>query len=232
MKPVLVAFCGSDGSGKSSLVQAVREALSARHPRLATAVCKNSHVEARQLIDRWLGPPRRGTGEDWDATWIALGCALDYTRFVEERLLPLCRGAGAELLLLDRSRDCCLAYAAAVRPACTELVARMMEAVPAADLTFHLQVPAPLAWERVRARAGGPGPRESLAMAERLNACYRARFAGRADVVAVDNRGSIDRTASRIAGGISALLRRRGLLAAAPRMRQGSAPGGRARRRG
>lgn len=207
-RPKLVALCGVDGVGKTTLLRALEGVLPADRAR----VVGRGPAPCERLVERRF-PRRFGDHRDWIAgdfaRAVAVACAFDYVAHHEAAVAPLLAGGGGiELVLADRHAACFLAYALCADdpdPVALELLRR----VPEPDLILHVTLP-----EAVNRARSAPGrverdPFEHPDCQSRLKAAYGRVFASlRAPVVEVANDGPVGRTVEaalaaigRVAGG-------------------------------
>jgi thymidylate kinase len=204
-RPKLVALCGVDGVGKTTLLRALEGAL----PAGSTRIVGRGPAPCERLVERRF-PRRFGDHRDWIAgdfaRAVAVACAFDYVAFHETTVAPLLAGAGAgdgdgdgdgdgpDLVVTDRHAACFLAYAlCADEP--DALALELLRGVPEPDLVLHVTVP-----ETVNRARSAPGrverdPFEHPDCQSRLMAAYGRVFATlRAPVVEVANDGLVGHT--------------------------------------
>ena len=192
--PVIIAFCGIDGAGKTSLVARVQALLQLQRRQARIASFKNHITTCRELLARRISFLSSTDYLDGaSATWYALASALDFSASVESLDFH-----GYDLIFMDRWTDCFRAFAATVSPPCTELVETLLHPVPHADLTIFVSVPPTVAWQRILQRERGCSPDESLPLLERFDQAYRSLFAGRSDVPKIENVFDIDASAQHV----------------------------------
>lgn len=210
-RPKLVALCGVDGVGKTTLLRALEGALPAGRSRIVG----RGPAPCERLVERRF-PRRFGDHRDWIAgdfaRAVAVACAFDYVAFHESEVAPLLAGAGdgdgLDLVVTDRHAACFLAYAlCADEP--DALALELLRGVPEPDLVLHVTVP-----ETVNRARSAPGrverdPFEHPDCQSRLMAAYGRVFATlRAPVVEVANDGPVGHT-------VAAALRAIGRVAGA-----------------
>lgn len=162
----IVAVCGLDGSGKSSLVERLE-----RDPALRGASCvrKRARDNVHAVLRAYSGFEHTADvylhGAFAEAIRWAHG--FDFLRFYEEQALPhLRRGA---LCISDRWAVCSIAYADA-GPGLGRSIRGLLDCVPCPDLTIYLDVTPEEAAARIL-RRGAPNENEDITI---LRACADA----------------------------------------------------------
>jgi thymidylate kinase len=188
----VIAFCGIDGSGKTTLISRLRQQVASACPDVSVITCRNRVSTCREFVAGHLNFDRPATFlVGTTATWYALASALDFARHIDQFGKSAFADASNKLTFMDRYVDCYIAFAGTVRPSCQLLVERLLLDVPRADLTFHVWVPPEVAWKRVVERLDGPAPDESLMLMHRFDIAYRRLFDGRPDAIQVQNTGTL-----------------------------------------
>lgn len=182
----LVAVCGIDGAGKSSLVARVAARLGP--PVLAVRKDVRDAVELFQRHAR----PDPGDPERWSggpfAHCVAAASALDFLRHYEKAIAPAL--AAGRLVLADRYAPCYQAYLRATGAPLDD--AAPFAGLPVPDLAVLVDVPVDVAvarhWER-----GGPSADETPAVLTAVRGAYRALAAEEPERWRIlDNTGGFD----------------------------------------
>lgn len=146
----IVAVCGLDGSGKSSLLKLLRD-----DPRFGRAVfvSKRSKENVNSVVqfcsDTEHPPDDYVRGPFAEA--IRWAYAFDFLKFYEEEVLP---HLGQEVLIIsDRWSACSITYAEAGTGLGDEIY-QLLGCVPPPDLTVYLDVSPDEAVRRIVARGG------------------------------------------------------------------------------
>jgi thymidylate kinase len=182
----LVAFCGIDGAGKSTLVQ-----LLASRQELDACVLKKEDKHACELVARHHARQHHDA-RDWEtgpfAAAVALATAIDFLSHYTAAIVPAL--ARQSLVIVDRYTPCYEAYLESTGyPYDAALV---FAGVRPADLVVYVETPVELALARCQAR-GSAGEDETAGVQRRFAAAYE-RVLARApcSVVRVRNDGSIE----------------------------------------
>jgi dTMP kinase len=166
----LIAVCGIDGAGKSSLVAQVAARLGP--PVLAV------RKDVRDAVERFErhAPPDAGDPDRWSggpfAQCVAAASALDFLRHYERVIAPAL--AAGHLVLADRYAPCYRAYLRATRTPLDD--AAPFAGLPVPDLSVLVDVPVEVAVARHWAR-GGPSPDETPAVLTAVRGAYHALVA-------------------------------------------------------
>jgi thymidylate kinase len=208
--PPVIALCGLDGVGKTSLFEALH-----RHYQLSGfAFVGRGPADAEQLVERSFPRPFGDvrdwrTGEFFEA--MAIACAMDYAVYHHATLARLRDGSCARLLgrapaaiVTDRHALCFMAYAASAEvPQRTAL--KLLEAIPAPDLVLHIDAPA----SQISARRLGSEAHEfehpdvQRALARGYEWVF-GRYRGK--LVRVDNSGPFAATMAHLVSHIDSFL--------------------------
>jgi thymidylate kinase len=200
MTSKLIAFCGIDGAGKTTLVRmlAERRAISAIY-------LKKDHTSARDLVAAFHAPARREP-HDWEvgpfAAAIALATAVDFLAYYAGQIAPALKRGGA--VVVDRYTPCYQAYLDSTEyPYDASL---MFAGVRAADLIVYIDTPYELALRRCLDRGGGTED-ESPGLLRRFAAAYQRVLARTAiPVLRIDNSAAIEASYARVAAELAAWL--------------------------
>jgi thymidylate kinase len=182
----LIVFCGVDGAGKTSLVNALE-----RRGIPNAAFIRRNKCLCLSLLDRYYSRVKPNPS-DWVsgtfAETIAHAAFIDFLIHFDENIRPLI--GRYEYLFCDRYLYCFIAYLRVVRP---ELeILSVLSAIPAPDLVIHVTTEMARLTERYENR-GGASEDESIELMSKLDREYRTLFeslGGRA--VRVENNGSLE----------------------------------------
>lgn len=142
----LVVFCGFDGSGKSTQLERLADALTAKGRRVSRTRQPTDWYRTNPDVRRYLD---HGGGTDMNA--LAEFAARDRSKHIEEVIKPqLQRGID---VLCDRYVFSSLAYFEA-RGVGMDTVARLNRGVMRPDLSVFLDMPAPMLLARILKRDG------------------------------------------------------------------------------
>ncbi|MGH8888888.1 MAG: dTMP kinase [Acidothermaceae bacterium] len=151
-----VAFCGIDGSGKTTQVKAARDYLAADAnvvlTKQPTDLYRND-PDVRALLDL------RSSGELLTAE-LALLSAFDRARHIRTTVLPALTGSGC--VITDRYVYSTYSYFLARGISDLAWLKDINRLAPEPDLTVYIDVPPELAAERIIARDGSSRKREEL----------------------------------------------------------------------
>lgn len=179
---VVVAICGVDGAGKSTLRQALADRLAL--PRVAfIAKDRRTSVELLEQYGFHKPDSRRNWINGPFAQCAAIATVFDFMYHYDQVIVPAM--ASHDYVICDRYKLCYQAYLAAVG---AEWPAhRFFGGVRPADLIIYLDLPAVRAAERY-ARRGGAGEDENPEVIARFGECYRALLADypESQVVCID----------------------------------------------
>lgn len=196
----MIAFCGIDGAGKTTLIQEVSGIIAATHPVWDVVTSKHRSYEIRDVVSRRISyDSPKDYIDGLSATWYAIASALDFSRF--DALVSRTDRGGTQrprMILMDRYVDCFRAYAAFVSPPCNVLVDTLLRSYPSPDLTIFVRVSAEVAWDRLLKRPGELCPDDSYELLCRFDQAYQSIFEGRRDVFCVVNDKSIADSATQI----------------------------------
>jgi len=200
MTDTLIAFCGIDGAGKTTLVQEISNIIAARHTEYDVVTSKHGSYETRNILSRRISyDDPKDYLDGPSATLYAIASAIDFSRFDVSVDTPANGGVQRRrMILMDRYVDCFRAYAAAVNPSCHSLVDFLLAPYPSPDLTVFVRVSAATAWERILKRPGGPTGDESYELLCRFDQGYLSVFEGRLDVLYLDNEKSVSDSATQV----------------------------------
>jgi dTMP kinase len=202
----LIAFCGLDGSGKTTQISRLAERLRGRHrvhcTRQPTGQFRSDPV-MRAFIEG------RMTGRDAVEVLpeIALLAAADRFRHVRTEVMPRLRRG--EVVISDRWVYTSHAYAGPRGLTDAEWIRALNRYLPAPDLTIYLDVPPEVALERIRAR--GDVPRWEEVDLDRMRA-IRANFVNQSwgatpNYHVLDGLAPLDRLSAHIAELADGVLR-------------------------
>src|SRR5688500_800501 len=137
-RPLMIAFCGVDGVGKTSLFRMLSERL--KEPEFVFV--SRGPSDSDRLIERRF-PRLFGDWRDWvegeHAEALALACAMDYGVFYDRQIKPLLAAGSQDprAIITDRHAICVLAYASCNRSP-TSLAATLREPLLVPALIFYL----------------------------------------------------------------------------------------------
>lgn len=178
----LIAICGVDGSGKSTLCRALSQ-LNA--PPEAVYLAK-SYRNSTELVARYgfdSSDPRRNWAGGTFAQCAAIATTFDFLYHYDQVILPAL--AMHQHVVCDRYKQCYEAYCAAVDVQWP--LQSLFGRVRHADLVLYLDLPPDAAAARYAER-GGASEDENLETIKRFSASYRRLFARYTDcpVVRID----------------------------------------------
>lgn len=163
----LIAFCGIDGAGKSTLIRMLREEGALRDAAFVRKEIRDT-TTAVELYHR----RSHGDSRDWItgayAYSMGLAAAFDFLRHYRVAIEPLL--GEHRHVVSDRYSICYQAYLLSTGYPLP--VGDMFEHVARPDLVVYVHVPVPVAAERQAAR-GGASEDETPAVMERFAAAYR-----------------------------------------------------------
>lgn len=167
--PVLIAFSGIDGAGKTTLVQELT-----RLPFLAAAhVFKKTYRDNTDRLGRFYGAhltdPRNYLEGPFalEQRW---AYALDFLWFYQHEIATKLQDGS--VALLDRWTPCIDAWTAMVEHPAAASIHALSSRLPPPHVVFHLQVDPALAWNRICER-GFPKPDEDLSILRAFHSSYR-----------------------------------------------------------
>jgi len=161
----VIAICGIDGAGKSTLFRRLQE--SGSFPGEYISKSDRTSVELLTRFGPQAGSPLRNWFQGSFARVAAIAATFDFLRHFELRVQP--RIDRAKALICDRYSVCYGAYASAVTEDWRGI--EMLERIRPADLVIYLDLPAELAALRYIER-GGAGEDESVAVMKRFRVGY------------------------------------------------------------
>jgi len=168
----LIAFCGVDGSGKSTQLALLAERLRPTHPTFATRQPTSAFRRdplVRAFIDGKLNGDDPAVAAEIGPEF-ALLAATDRYRHMRTEVMPRLRAG--EVVLTDRYVYSCYAYCEARLMAPFGWMRQINRYIPYPDLTLFVDVPATVALERIRGR--GDEPRWEELDERRVNAIRSA----------------------------------------------------------
>jgi thymidylate kinase len=200
LSPV-VALCGVDGAGKTTLFRALQE----RGELPGVSFVGRGPDPAERFVTESF-PREHGDERDWFESEfgnaVAIACALDFADHYHQRVLPL--REESSLVVSDRYASCYIAYARAQRPVSTIAVS-VLAGVPPPECILFLTAE----WDVIRrrlanrpARPARPGDEFELpSCQERFLEGYRRLFVDYPSrVVEIENGGTVDEALSRVVG--------------------------------
>jgi thymidylate kinase len=167
-----IAFCGIDGSGKTTMINGLlRQSFFSR----CLAVRQNYRRNVEDLLDLFPDAPTDPTNYlrgpfAIQARW---AYAFDFLTFFRLEVSKLC--AERKPLLADRWFPCVLAWACAVEDADIEPIATICETAPLPSVIIHVSVAPEIARQRIEAR-GTPTPDEDLSLLRAYHQGYAQSF--------------------------------------------------------
>lgn len=198
-KSPIVAFCGIDGSGKTTLVERLR-----KDPRFRTAafVKKEQKEDFERLLR--LAPPSAPIPDAYLHGFFAHASrwahALDFLRFYEKVVKPL--EGGAPLIVSDRWSFCTITFA----DIGTNLKAEIefiLQSVPVPQLTFYLDVEPRVAIDRLE-RRGSLAHDEHLDLLTAYGLAYERYFDKYQGALVRLEGGSLEETYSYVLNALEA----------------------------
>lgn len=169
---MFVAFCGMDGSGKTTQLELLATRLRESGTDVLCTKQPSSWYRSDPVVRSFLN--MEGQGDELLVQELALFAAADRVRHVRTQILPsLERG---ETVLTDRYVFSTYAYFLARGIRDIEWLKALNRAAPLPDLTFFLDVSPKEARDRIIARDGGVRKKEELDL-ERMSA-VRSGFLG------------------------------------------------------
>lgn len=144
----IIAICGIDGSGKSTVIAELREDAAFRDACFLKKDDKDNFSRVIEL-NKPIGPMPRAYLEGALATAIRWAHAFDYLRYYETTVRPLTRRSS--LIVSDRWSFCPIAFAG-VGTALVGEISFLLRHVDEPDLTIFLDVEPDLAFARLEAR--------------------------------------------------------------------------------
>lgn len=143
-RPVLIAFSGIDGSGKSTLIRALRSLPTLRHCT-AYRKCYTSNVD--HLLELHEGKLSRESYLQGSlAVALRWAFALDFIVDYRQNVKPLLVEGG--IIMLDRWTPCAIAWGAVVKVGTA--IREVMAALPKPDIIIHLDITPLEAYTRLR----------------------------------------------------------------------------------
>jgi len=163
---MLIAFCGVDGAGKTSLLEAVEKRLPQGEVRSI-----RSDYELIYLVENYC---RRSsmTGKDWlngaFAETVALGGCFDFLSYYDKKILPLLETN--RFVLADRYELCYRAYLDSTNSGFDPTA--LFWKIRNPDLTIFVDAPSSLLETRYAGR-GGASEAETISMADEFRKSYK-----------------------------------------------------------
>lgn len=197
--PRIIAVCGVDGVGKSSIVNYLEQNQvipGARYLRREKYRDGNlNHIKS-------FFPRQYNDYRDWRsgsyAKAVGIGIALDFVRYYRQQLEQT--ETTPSIIVLDRYVACYLAYLQLL--GCAGIVEPVFRAMHKPDLTFYISVDFEVLESRYGERASGDDD-EDVALMIALDKEYRKMFAdGEDPVLYVDNSGDFINTIDAISQGL------------------------------
>jgi dTMP kinase len=152
----LIAFCGIDGSGKTTQLSLLAERLRSTHPVFTTrqpTTAFRTDPLVRSFIDGHLDGHDDAVAAEIGPEF-ALLAAADRYRHLRTVVMPRLRAG--DIVLTDRYLFSCYSYCEPRRMAPLDWMQQINRYVPHPDLTVFLDVPAHVALERIRRRGERP----------------------------------------------------------------------------
>lgn len=182
----IIVFCGVDGAGKTSLVNALE-----RRGIPNAAFIRRNNCLCLSLVDRYYSRVKPNPS-DWVsgtfAETVAHAAFVDFLVHFDENIRPLI--GRYDYLFCDRYLYCFIAYLRVVRPELEILSG--LSAIPCPDLVIHVTTEMASLVERYEKR-GGASEDESIELMSKLDLEYRTLLESLGDrAVRVENNGSLE----------------------------------------
>ncbi|MET0106410.1 MAG: AAA family ATPase [Sedimenticola sp.] len=175
----LFALCGVDGSGKSTLVTGVKDALQAQGlPAVTLKKSMKNNVDSVEQL--WC--EKRDWSEGPFARAVSVASTYDFLHHYIHCILPQLQQE--HIVLCDRYAYCYAAYMACV-DADSDFMSMLRNVIQPLK-TFYIKVPADVAVARHHER-GGPSDDETPEVIRKFLMGYEQVFAWQDKIVTVDN---------------------------------------------
>lgn len=165
---LLVAFCGVDGSGKSTMIAKMQDYLGSRGPAPVTVQQPSSLVRSIGLFRRFHDAPEY---PKVDYRALLLFTTGDRMMQSDEVIRPALR-SGAPVIA-DRYIFCTLANMMARGYSGDRWIHEIVQRIPKPDLTVFMDVSIPIAQERIRQRPEEKDLYLDLGLMSRVSQAYR-----------------------------------------------------------
>lgn len=192
----VVALCGLDGVGKTTLFRMLEERLDSGR----FAFVPRGPADCERLVEAYV-PRTFHDHRDWltglFSNAVAIACAMDFRRYYDTCIVPLLKAPEHEVVITDRYAVCFRAYTN-----CTDapdpIATAILDSVPLPDLVIHVTLEPDLIRERQSRRADGTNEFEHPEAQERLLHAYERFFRDSGcPVVQIANDGTTKETFAR-----------------------------------
>lgn len=180
MKTKIIAVCGVDGVGKTSLIERFEAEIGEGeffYPR------KNIHTNTK-ILEKYMDDAREYDDCSYNRV-DAFGSALDFLEHYDRNIQPLI--GKKENLLLDRYALCYLAYANQVKSTYDD-ISILLKKVVEPDIYIYIEGEIDVIKERLKKR------QERIYHIEGFANSYEQLISGRKNVVRLSNKGNFDET--------------------------------------
>ena len=144
---VLITFCGLDGCGKSTMIQMLAEYMGKKNVEVLLTKQPTQEMRHMDIFRTYMDHEDHS---QYDYRALSLMAAADRVQHVHQVILPALREG--KVVICDRYYYSCLANLRARGYEQDEWVYEISESIVKPDFAFFLDLPVPIAVQRVRSR--------------------------------------------------------------------------------